>query len=270
MYYNTGVRQNQWEWPDLAMLLLLHQRCIRSWRHFLKMTISPGNLQTLSINVLKGNSSQATTNAVTLYFALYYSDSSTSELSSTTLDSILSMTELEPAFEGLLQQTMATNAGLPSTELHEISPTTFPIRSGQEQTSLTPTSLVHHFNKTSSSTNTQTMAAATSSSAVAVSKQSQETKSETTSQQLNTLARSEAVSDFTGTALHATQQAGFSGFVEGQRSPMESDKPPAKRAKVMMTDFNNEGGGGFFPTDQDIDDFLDKLHHDSNTNDDSD
>ena len=115
--------------------------------------------------------------------------------------------------------------------------------------------------------------AAGPSSALAVSKpavESLEPRAGTTSQQLNTLAKSKAVTNFTGTVLHATQQAGFSGFIEGQRSPMEPDGPPAKRAKVTMTDFNDGGGGGFFPTDQDIDDFLDKLHQDSNTNDDND
>ena len=96
--------------------------------------------------------------------------------------------------------------------------------------------------------------------------ESQEVRAGTTSQQGNTVARSEAVTDFIGTALHGMQQPGFSGFVEDQRSLLEQDGPPAKRAKVMTGDFS-DGGGGFFPTDQDIDDFLDKLHQDSNSND---
>ena len=223
------------------------------------------------------------------------------------------MTELEPAFEGLLQQTMApgnsgpphntgpqhiasaSNPGAqyiastsnPGAQQNPITSTTIqglqhnvmtppintPSNSGL-QASPAVTSLVHPFSQALSSTSTinhQTVAACHGSgSGSAASKPAVgrlDTGAEITSQQLKTMEaeRSGAVADFTGTTtLHGTQQPGFSGYIEGQRSPLEQDGPPAKRAKVMTGD---GGGGGFFPTDQDIDDFLDKLHRDSNTTD---
>ena len=140
------------------------------------------------------------------------------------------------------------------------------------QASPAVTSLAHPFSQalSSSSINHQTVATCHGSGSAA-SKSAVgrlDTGAEITSQQIKTMEaeRSKAVTDFTGTTmtLHGTQQPGFSGYVEGQRSPLEQDGPPAKRAKVMTGD---GGGGGFFPTDQDIDDFLDKLHRDSNTTD---
>lgn len=231
------------------------------------------------------------------------------------------MTELEPAFEGLLQQTMgpgnsgpphntgpqhiasASNPGAqyiastsnpgaqytnPGAQQNPIASTTI---QGLQHSVMTPpistlsnsglqaspavTSLVHPFSQALSSSSTinhQTVVACHGSgSGSAASKPTVgrlDTGAEITTQQLKTMEaeRSGAVADFTGTTatLHGTQQPGFSGYVEGQRSPLEQDGPPAKRAKVMTGD---GAGGGFFPTDQDIDDFLDKLHRDSNTTD---
>ena len=71
--------------------------------------------------------------------------------------------------------------------------------------------------------------------------------------------------------LGIQQAAGYSE--EGQRSLLRlsegcSTPPPTKRAKVMT---KLSDGRELFPTDQDIDDFLDKLHCDSNSHaDDSD
>ena len=210
------------------------------------------------------------------------------------------MTELEPAFEGLLQQTMApistrpscistsqqtmaptntgpsysyttANSGLPTPQLeHETSPTNTPSNSGLLLTSPIATNLVPPFSQASSITNHQPVVAGPSSvipPASNLTVEKKEDRAGISSQQVNTVARSEAATDFTGTALHKTRQTGFSGPVEGHRSALEQDGPPAKRAKVMTGDFSDGGGGGFFPTDQDIDDFLDKLHQDSNCND---
>ncbi len=201
------------------------------------------------------------------------------------------MTQLEPAFEGLLQQTMPPgntstgplhNPGLQQTASTTIpglqqnlmtSFTNTPSNSGL-QTSLAVTSLVHPFSgapSTSTTNHQTTMAAGPGSVATKPAVESLDSGAEITSQQVNTI-ESEAVTDATGTTatLHGSQQPGFSGYVEGERSPLEQAGPPAKKAKVMMSDLSDGGGGGgggFFPTDQDIDDFLDKLHRDSNSTD---
>jgi hypothetical protein len=112
------------------------------------------------------------------------------------------------------------------------------------------------------------MAADLGSVASKTAVESLESGAEIISQQVNTMEaeRSEAGTNFTGTTA-TREQPGFSGYVEGQRSPLEQVGPPTKKAKVMMSDLSDGGGGGFFPTDQDIDDFLDKLHRDSNSTD---
>lgn len=209
------------------------------------------------------------------------------------------MTELEPAFEGLLQQTMAPgNSGPPhNPEAQQIASTTNPgaqqnliasttiqglqhnvvtspintLSNSGLQASPAVASLVHPLSQapSSSATNHQTVTACHGSGASKPAVGRLDTGAEVISRQVKSVEaeRSEAVTDFTGTTttLHGTQQPGFSRVVEGQRSPLEQDGPPAKRAKVMTGDLSD--GGGFFPTDQDIDDFLDKLHRDSNTTD---
>ena len=124
---------------------------------------------------------------LSLSLSFFKSDSSNSELSTTTLDSILNLTQSEPAFEGLLQ-----GAPAPSLSTSEGHQTT----AGQLQT-------------VSTSENTT-----------------------------NTYSESSATS------------------VDGVESQLLA--PPPKRARM---DVDLEGAGRDFPSEKDIDDFLDQLHH---------